>query len=73
MSTLQAEATNLISQMSDANLISVIEYMHIIAPSKDNTLKVQRNDRIGVAKGKFTVPDDFDKDDEEIAKLFNGE
>ena len=26
--------------------------------------------RIGVAKGKFTVPDDFDDDNEEIAKLF---
>lgn len=73
MSTLQAEATNLISQMSDANLISIIEYMHIIAPSKENFVKTKRNDRIGVAKGKFTVPDDFDKDDEEIAKLFNGE
>ena len=26
--------------------------------------------KIGVAKGKFTVPDDFDADNEEIAKLF---
>lgn len=29
--------------------------------------------RIGIAKGLFTVPDDFDADDEEIAKLFYGE
>ncbi|MFN3387614.1 MAG: type II toxin-antitoxin system Phd/YefM family antitoxin [Allosphingosinicella sp.] len=28
---------------------------------------------IGIAKGLFTVPDDFDADDEEIAKLFYGE
>lgn len=26
--------------------------------------------RIGIAKGKFTVPDDFDADNEEIAKMF---
>ena len=26
--------------------------------------------KIGVAKGVFTVPDDFDADNEEIAKLF---
>ena len=29
--------------------------------------------RTGVAKGKFTVPDDFDADNEEIAKLFGAE
>lgn len=28
--------------------------------------------RIGVAKGKFTVPDDFDETDEEIAAMFYG-
>jgi len=27
--------------------------------------------RLGLAKGKFTMPDDWDKDDEEIASLFN--
>ena len=26
--------------------------------------------KVGVAKGQFTVPDDFDADNEEIAKLF---
>jgi prevent-host-death family protein len=29
--------------------------------------------RIGIAKGEFVVPDDFDADNEEIAKLFYGE
>jgi len=29
--------------------------------------------RLGVAKGKFTVPDNIDEDNEEIAKLFYGE
>jgi antitoxin (DNA-binding transcriptional repressor) of toxin-antitoxin stability system len=29
--------------------------------------------RIGIAKGKFVVPDDFDVDNAEIEKLFYGE
>ena len=29
--------------------------------------------RLGLAKEKFTVPDDFNADDEEIARLFNGD
>ena len=29
--------------------------------------------RIGVAKGKFVVPDDFDAGSEEIAEMFMGE
>ncbi len=29
--------------------------------------------RIGVAKGKFVVPDDIDQHNDEIARLFNGD
>jgi prevent-host-death family protein len=29
--------------------------------------------RIGIGKGLFTVPDDFDADNEEIAQLFYGD
>lgn len=29
--------------------------------------------RIGIAEGRFVVPDDFDADNAEIEKLFNGE
>jgi prevent-host-death family protein len=29
--------------------------------------------RIGIAAGQFVVPDDFDADNEEIAKLFHGD
>ena len=32
----------------------------------------KRSQRIGVAKGKFTVPDDFDKWDADIASIFEG-
>lgn len=30
------------------------------------------SNRIGVARGKFTVPDDFDADNKEIASLMTG-
>jgi prevent-host-death family protein len=33
----------------------------------------KRGVRIGVAKGLFEVPDDIDRDNEEIAKMFYGE
>ena len=29
--------------------------------------------RLGLARGQFSLPDDFDADNEEIAKLFNGD
>ena len=34
--------------------------------------KAKANRRIGIAKGKFVMPDDWDADNEEIAKLFHG-
>lgn len=34
-------------------------------------LETKKPIRLGLAKGKFTVPDDFDEYDEEIASLFN--
>ena len=37
----------------------------IIAYEKEDISK-----RIGIAKGKFTIPDDFDEPDEEIARMF---
>ena len=33
----------------------------------------QAKKRIGVAKGKFTIPKDFDKWDDEIEDMFEGE
>ena len=35
--------------------------------------KATANKRIGIAKGKFVVADDFDAYDEEIAKMFYGD
>lgn len=34
---------------------------------------VERRPLLGVAKGRFVVPDNIDRDNEEIAKLFNGD
>ena len=34
--------------------------------------EVPAENRIGIAKGKFTIPADFDKWDEEIAEMFGG-
>lgn len=33
--------------------------------------KPKKTIRFGVAKGKYTMPDDWDADDEEIARMFN--
>jgi prevent-host-death family protein len=33
----------------------------------------RRQIKFGVARGKFKLPDDFDADNDYIAKLFNGE
>jgi antitoxin (DNA-binding transcriptional repressor) of toxin-antitoxin stability system len=33
----------------------------------------KRTVKLGLAEGKFVVPDDFDADNEEIARLFFGE
>ena len=35
-------------------------------------LRPQKFQRIGVAKGKFVVPDDFDLWDKEIEEMFDG-
>ena len=51
----------------------------IIFPDNENSEKnVAVKDefiasRFGVAKGKFVVPDDIDVDNDEIAKLFEGD
>ena len=44
------------------------------AAHKSNVLSVaiKPPKRLGTAKGKFTIPDDFDRWDEEIADLFEG-
>lgn len=45
---------------------------HPLQGSAPLDAKTIRQKRIGVAEGKFTVPDDFDKWDAEVAELFEG-
>lgn len=35
--------------------------------------KAETSRRIGIAKGEFTIPEDIDQSNEEIARWFNGE
>jgi prevent-host-death family protein len=43
-----------------------------IVPLSDARPARRRPIRLGVARGLFTVPDDIDRDNDEIAKLFDG-
>ena len=36
-------------------------------------ITAKRPVRLGLAKGKFKLPDDFDRDNEEIARMFYGD
>ena len=62
--------------------------IRLIETNREDEIRVARNgkpvvkivaidkkpvsERIGIAKGKFTMPDDFDADNEYIASLFMG-
>lgn len=66
---------NQLTLLSFAEQLSVMEYLARLInqnkaiqelASQPNTKKRQ----FGIAKGKFTYPENFDEDNEEIAKLF---
>ena len=58
--------------MSKANVL-------IIFPNNENSAnKIERKDgfiasRFGVAKGKLVIPDNIDADNDEIARMFEGD
>lgn len=66
---------NQLELLSFAEQISIIEYLARLIKrnqkeqnySSEATTKKRQ---FGIAKGKFTYPQDFDEDNEEIAKLF---
>jgi hypothetical protein len=67
MSVLQEKAIELIGTLPDDRVEIIIQVMQgFISPIKDENV----NKRIGVAKGKFVVPDDFDDCNDEIAEMF---
>ncbi len=70
MSALQMEAYEMMGQLSEPKLKLIIEIMKNFnsSPAKTNGTKTSK--RIGIAKGKFVVPDDIDECNEEIAEMF---
>lgn len=66
---------NQLELLSFAEQLSVMEYLARLIKrnqkEQDYSSKaVTKKRQFGIAKGKFTYPQDFDEDNEEIAKLF---
>jgi hypothetical protein len=66
MSVLKEQAVELLDILPDDRVEIIIRVMQgFITPVSDSESK-----RIGVAKGKFDVPDDIDECNDEIAEMF---
>ena len=70
MSALQMEAYEMMGQLSESKLKLIIEIMKSFNNSPTKTSDINTSKRIGIAKGKFVVPDDIDECNEEIAEMF---
>ena len=70
MSALQMEAYEMMGQLSESKLKLIIEIMKYFNNSPTKTSDINTGKRIGIAKGKFVVPDDIDECNEEIAEMF---
>jgi hypothetical protein len=66
MSVLKEQAVELLDMLPDDRVEIIIKVMQgFITPVSESDSK-----RIGVAKGKFDVPDDIDECNDEIAEMF---
>ena len=70
MSTLQLQAYELMGQLSDSKLQLIIDVMKNFAPSAKSEHVMLASKRIGIAKGKYIIPDDIDECNDEIAEMF---
>lgn len=70
MSTLQLQAYELMGQLSDNKLQLIVDIMKNFAPSAKSEHVMTMAKRIGIAKGKYTIPDDIDECNDEIAEMF---
>lgn len=70
MSALQMQAHEMINQMSEENLNLIVELMKKIKASVEISSEKENGIKYGIAKGKFTVPDDIDECNDEIAEMF---
>lgn len=80
--TIQQEATTLINAMSDDNVKVIVELLRRMIPSSSiATGEVKANQagintqkrRLGLAEGKFVIPDNIDACNDEIAQMFGVE
>ena len=68
MSVIQEQAVQMIGLLPDDRVEILIEVMKgFMKPVGE---KEEQTKRIGVAKGKFVVPDDIDECNDEIAEMF---
>ena len=77
--TLQEQAQEKIKMLSDDGAAFILQVMNSMNPTLyvDGVLEQsEKNDsiekRVGIARGEFVVPDDFDKYNDEIADMFEG-
>lgn len=70
MSIIQEQAVEMISLLPDDRVEVIIEVMKGFMKPLEDRRNSPKNTRIGVAKGKFVVPDDIDDCNDEIAEMF---
>lgn len=76
--TLIQEAVSLIQQQPEEHIKLIIDLLRTMMPEKKNIIEIETTGkRLGIAKGKISLPDDFDENfdamDDEIASLFYDE
>ena len=70
MSLIQEQAVQMIEALPDDRVQIIIDVIKgFTQPIKINNSNTQSR-RIGIAKGKFIVPDDIDECNDEIAEMF---
>lgn len=70
MSLIQEQAVQMISLLPDDRVAVLIEVMKGFMMPVERMENHRMDSRIGIAKGKFIVPDDIDECNEEIAEMF---
>jgi hypothetical protein len=72
MSVLQQEVVDKITNLSDDNLLFILDMINRFMKPEDEGKNVSISKRIGIAKGQDLYDDeyDFDEMNDEIAKMF---
>lgn len=67
--TIQQEASTLISELPDDSVRILIELIRKLNPAKSDMPKKGKR-TLGIARGKYDIPDDIDACNDEIAEMF---